>query len=208
MWGQVQGYRVIVDSFRIIPTRVGTRFFKYHRYYLLTDHPHACGDKYARHTAVRSALGSSPRVWGQVTQGTLTERICRIIPTRVGTSTQQPLHSRRYWDHPHACGDKRNLAGFGLKGWGSSPRVWGQGHSKTVSPKQSRIIPTRVGTSIIFTASGTGNEDHPHACGDKKLCNVIIRHVTGSSPRVWGQASVADIYSRLGGIIPTRVGTS
>ena len=31
----------------------------------------------------------------------------------------------------------------------------------------TRIIPTRVGTSVIVAVSGVIVKDHPHACGDK-----------------------------------------
>ena len=50
---------------------------------------------------------------------------------------------------------------------GSSPRVWGQEISVTLTGHVSRIIPTRVGTSTAtYGLSSSG---------------------AGSSPRVWGQ---------------------
>ena len=49
--------------------------------------------------------------------------------------------------------------------------------------------------------------DHPHACGDKlyKASAEIIN--PGSSPRVWGQATLYLRCSDNARIIPTRVGT-
>ena len=32
-----------------------------------------------------------------------------------------------------------------------------------------RIIPTRVGTSRLIDLEKIADEDHPHACGDKKV---------------------------------------
>ena len=51
-------------------------------------------------------------------------------------------------------------------------------------------------------------EDHPHACGDKKLNEVIASTNGGSSPRVWGQVYEAQDNAINYRIIPTRVGTS
>ena len=46
VWGQEAPLLVCNDNIRIIPTRMGTRFFKF--FYLLRkkDHPHAYGDKF------------------------------------------------------------------------------------------------------------------------------------------------------------------
>ena len=85
--------------------------------------------------------------------------------------------------------------------------MWGQVHDQASDKVSKRIIPTRVGTSIL-TASFQGHrEDHPHACGDKMQTGLTRRHSVGSSPRVWGQA-YASAREMLGiRIIPTRVGT-
>ena len=130
-------------------------------------------------------------------------------------------------DHPHACGDKNcrlnNLCG----GIGSSPRVWGQAASQNYKDHVPRIIPTRVGTRLCVISVLQANEDHPHACGDKKnttrtldtargssprVWGQVDRRadthlITGSSPRVWGQEIIDSIFNFCTGIIPTRVGT-
>ena len=112
---------------------------------------------------------------------------------------------------------------------GSSPRVWGQVDTDYNNSLANRIIPTRVGTSILIDEIGTILKDHPHACGDKSGLKVLFMIVIGSSPRVWGQGSSNHLYSQLTRdhphacgdklrncvlfsvnirIIPTRVGTS
>ena len=53
-------------------------------------------------------LGSSPRVWGQVSDKPPSVCTKRIIPTRVGTRGDRENGSTRYEDHPHACGDYYN----------------------------------------------------------------------------------------------------
>ena len=132
----------------------------------------------------------------------------RIIPTRVGTRLYCVHVQYNLQDHPHACGDKEKPTNTAEQTAGSSPRVWGQDGVRRATDRRRRIIPTRVGTRGIPTYKFTVLEDHPHACGDKAVRVVAYIIIVGSSPRVWGQGSVAfvgDVFTR---IIPTRVGTS
>ena len=118
----------------------------------LQDHPHACGDKAICSAYRHGGIGSSPRVWGQVLGVMAFKSSTRIIPTRVGTSFFHVCLSDSGEDHPHACGDKsRCQLGIMLCG-GSSPRVWGQVYHLRTSGCRcwSRIIPTRVGTSLPY----------------------------------------------------------
>ncbi len=91
---------------------------------------------------------------------------------------------------------------------GSSPRVWGQGVETYEDLEWCGIIPTRVGTSVEQQMRTALLKDHPHACGDKINGLFDYRHPQGSSPRVWGQASMRSASLLTVGIIPTRVGTS
>ena len=146
VWGQE--IKSIVEAYAagIIPTRVGTSCPIISFSTVPKDHPHACGDKMRSAASSSSALGSSPRVWGQagITPVCATSR--RIIPTRVGTSISKQTCQKSSQDHPHACGDKHiQSAGRGIRK-GSSPRVWGQ-ECITLCPITTLgIIPTRVGT--------------------------------------------------------------
>ena len=133
------------------------------------DHPHACGDKRVVSHLVNCRKGSSPRVWGQVRDKPMTVGAMRIIPTRVGTSKRYTLPAPLTKDHPHACGDKTCVLPICATVWGSSPRVWGQVESMSGASGQLRIIPTRVGTSLLHGSKHSCNKDHPHACGDKSL---------------------------------------
>ena len=85
--------------------------------------------------------------------------------------------------------------------------MWGQENTVFEEENAERIIPTRVGTSIREDEIKMLTRDHPHACGDKYFCQVRHRHVVGSSPRVWGQASWCGGSMKQRRIIPTRVGT-
>ena len=90
---------------------------------------------------------------------------------------------------------------------GSSPRVWGQELIPYIKPEHLGIIPTRVGTSYCYGTGRVFNKDHPHGCGDKKSTIGACCIHDGSSPRVWGQASITNPLYNKSGIIPTRVGT-
>ena len=152
--------------------------------------------------------GSSPRVWGQDAIYFSGSHIDRIIPTRVGTSTEGLYRNMTLQDHPHACGDKSVNFSLISSGTGSSPRVWGQVTKKMVDDLKARIIPTRVGTRKIRFPVLFFCQDHPHACGDKKLYHTLVKPRSGSSPRVWGQEVIIFSFAYIHRIIPTRVGTS
>ena len=85
VWGQATLRRVACKAFRIIPMRVGTRFWFGNQKSQAQDHPHACGDKAYFSDFQRFLLGSSPCVWGQGTTFPLEGISVRIIPMRVGT---------------------------------------------------------------------------------------------------------------------------
>ena len=93
----------------------------------------------------------------------------------------------RYWDHPHAYGDKPDTETRCVTEVGSSPRVWGQ--------------------VIVAMATLACGQDHPHAYGDKHQKMTNDQTGKGSSPRVWGQESPYTQISLLNRIIPTRMGT-
>ena len=64
-----------------------------------------------------------------------------------------------------------------------------------------------MGTSCINSRSTFSGRDHPHAYGDKFACIRFRASCSGSSPRVWGQASSKLRKKRGKRIIPTRMGT-
>ena len=132
-------------------------------------------------------VGSSPRVWGQVSTLKFPTFAKGIIPTRVGTRACALPFLQRRTDHPHACGDKQKKKTGQRKSQGSSPRVWGQEPCNRCPHLRVGIIPTRVGTRKNEWDKEPDIEDHPHACGDKGKEENRHRRFRGSSPRVWGQ---------------------
>ena len=71
-------------------------------------------------------------------------------------------------DHPHAYGDKAHTVATAPALIGSSPRVWGQAKNHRPKTRSTRIIPTRMGTRMVFNMFRANYEDHPHAYGDKE----------------------------------------
>ena len=77
---------------RIIPTRMGTSSSGSILLRQLEDHPHAYGDKNQVQRNGLQYIGSSPRVWGQVTILVAYVVWKRIIPTRMGTSDKAYIY--------------------------------------------------------------------------------------------------------------------
>ena len=86
--------------------------------------------------------------------------------------------------------------------------MWGQEVFDVIDELMDGIIPTRVGTSETHKSERLERRDHPHACGDKLETLSRRACISGSSPRVWGQAELAKSANSTNRIIPTRVGTS
>ena len=146
-------------------------------------------------------------MWGQACVAEIYFKQFRIIPTRVGTRKQSPTKAKERWDHPHACGDKKDDQYLIVSAKGSSPRVWGQVQFMGQDIVRLGIIPTRVGTRLCYACCSKQTWDHPHACGDKLLSMSLSRSAEGSSPRVWGQEARLAEEVKNERIIPTRVGT-
>ena len=138
--------------------------------------------------------GSSPRVWGQVISFVTAYGGRRIIPTRMGTRTYDGVKYRPIRDHPHAYGDKCRLGGKYRDERGSSPRVWGQVRIVNIVHTIAGIIPTRMGTSSHRQHRPYHRRDHPHAYGDKVFTSPLCVSLRGSSPRVWGQERLNELF--------------
>ena len=151
VWGQVCRYGKEVIKMRIIPTRMGTSLTLRSPYKETQDHPHAYGDKPPPFWQFILFKGSSPRVWGQETNYFMYGTRARIIPTRMGTSVDKHIVILIQQDHPHAYGDKLSGAFFQANFLGSSPRVWGRVLSSLRDFLPYRIIPMRMGTSLLIT---------------------------------------------------------
>ena len=125
----------------------------------------------------------------------------------MGTSGSSIIGDKNVRDHPHAYGDKNIVKVAVTVTVGSSPRVWGQVALVEVWYRNTRIIPTRMGTRRVVYIGKLIGKDHPHAYGDKFSAYYISALLVGSSPRVWGQVKQISAILNTSRIIPTRMGT-
>ena len=155
-----------------------------------------------------SIFGSSPRVWGALASGVLAPRGPRLIPTCVGSTSQEPPVAPCESAHPHVCGEHRR-AHYRLDyPTGSSPRVWGARTPMRVRRLSLWLIPTCVGSTHTHGATREMNTAHPHVCGEHfGLCEFLTTCV-GSSPRVWGARYSTTVIASSLRLIPTCVGST
>ena len=71
---------------RFIPTRVGNTGTQAQGANAPSVHPHACGEYMASTPPIECVTGSSPRVWGILSQALSFNDVSRFIPTRVGNT--------------------------------------------------------------------------------------------------------------------------
>ena len=69
---------------------------------------------------------------------------------------------------------------------GSSPRTWGTLPHDARGLDLDRFIPTHVGNAQWHYGPTAAHTVHPHARGERYMCNPADDDVAGSSPRTWG----------------------
>ena len=124
--GQRNVRMCVWTTVRIIPARAGPTERTLRRPQYDADHPRACGANTLLASAPVMAVGSSPRVRGQLAllnEGALDSR---IIPARAGPTTWNRNGASSRTDHPRACGANSYTVASAYLRVGSSPRVRGQ----------------------------------------------------------------------------------
>ena len=84
VWGTAFELDEIMASIRFIPTCVGNCKKHFGQFRRDAVHPHVCGELHAPKKLMKPATGSSPRVWGTVTEYRTHRFSARFIPTCVG----------------------------------------------------------------------------------------------------------------------------
>ena len=134
--------------------------------YIITVHPHVCGEHAFVRPARENLVGSSPRVWGTQIIDDDTLPSWRFIPTCVGNTWLAWSAARRCSVHPHVCGEHPTYLGHRPTIVGSSPRVWGTLLSTLFLAALSRFIPTCVGNTLTPSPESVQSPVHPHVCGE------------------------------------------
>ncbi len=186
MWGTLLAGAEAADLERFIPTHVGNTVSQFHLIAARAVHPHACGEhKYCNDISPRYD-GSSPRMWGTRNRRPGEELCIRFIPTHVGNTSLQTDSHCYPAVHPHACGEHRTEEITQRVEDGSSPRMWGTLVTDWSENAACRFIPTHVGNTTHRPAQDRAAPVHPHACGEHFCWYRTLRHMGGSSPRMWG----------------------
>ena len=149
-------------------------------------YPRACGGTSAKTGPSVNSSGLSPRVRGNLGADMGRDYDIRSIPARAGEPSR--LSCRRSWTavYPRACGgtyefDEPEVGVIGL-----SPRVRGNPHIHTHTPRSDRSIPARAGEPGETGRWGYLCRVYPRACGGTDAPLPVSLSIMGLSPRVRG----------------------
>ena len=204
--GEEASMMILAPGEGIIPAGAGRRYSFQRWLRAHWDHPRGCGEKRCGVKGQFAVEGSSPRVRGEVLERSYFHTVSGIIPAGAGRRLQPRAPVGARGDHPRGCGEKALIQSLHALIEGSSPRV--RGEDKNAFPKERRvgIIPAGAGRSILPSIPNLRERDHPRGCGEKFTFSGLVSAVSGSSPRVRGEANVGLGGQRDEGIIPAGAG--
>ena len=132
----------------------------------------------------------------------------RITPARAGKRRTRAPRTSKSRDHPRACGEKEKRWGWRTVHQGSPPRVRGKDLMPAYTSGTPGITPARAGKSEWYYWTNIPAQDHPRACGEKRIPMASWNSAAGSPPRVRGKgADCLHVVARPG-ITPARAGKS
>ena len=111
---------------RITPAHAGKTFDLTITPCTISNHPRACGENQASFSHLRLKRGSPPRMRGKRTASSAQSSYQRITPAHAGKTRKRSARSRRYADHPRACGENYLTQGQTMTAFGSPPRMRGK----------------------------------------------------------------------------------
>ena len=191
---------------RLIPARAGQTSDYTEKSRETPAHPRACGANDPGRVDKVLACGSSPRVRGKPGGAEQAGDAVRLIPARAGPTMLMLVLIAEPPAHPRACGANRRSTNYSQTVSGSSPRVRGQLHAASPTPRRCRLIPARAGPTVGSLTIILPRAAHPRACGANAFDLRFHRDVSGSSPRVRGQLRSSMTHSVAFRLIPARAG--
>ncbi len=129
-----------------------------------------------------------------------------ITPACAGKSRRKTTDRFCSRDHPRVCGEKGHGSELRGRQVGSPPRVRGKVQLLPVHHDQVGITPACAGKSLLSSAGGFHNQDHPRVCGEKTLCPGPYLKSKGSPPRMRGKERCGSGYRAPAGITPAYAG--
>ena len=111
------------------------------------DHPRVCGEHYAAMSAIKTLMGSSPRMRGarEVRDAHLSVR--GIIPAYAGSTLRAVVVAAMDRDHPRVCGEHTLRSKLNGETEGSSPRMRGAPLDDSDGSELLGIIPAYAGST-------------------------------------------------------------
>ncbi len=131
-------------------------------------HPRGCGARTGGDPMTVADDGSSPRARGQARSPAKRATPSRLIPAGAGPGARMRLPL--------------------ITMFGSSPRVRGQAATPSDHAARTRLIPAGAGPGTTAAASAPCPAAHPRGCGARLFQVERFDDLTGSPPRVRGQA--------------------
>ena len=169
--------------------------------------PRMRGTQYWRVRAV-GLHGIIPAYAGNTRAASISIWSVGIIPAYAGNTSPWPRRPANTRDHPRVCGEHTIVASVRNAPQGSSPRMRGTPMMSPSSGRMLGIIPAYAGNTSFTALHASASRDHPRVCGEHNLRKHLMRHPTGSSPRMRGTLSMPVRYVLRTGIIPAYAGNT
>ena len=111
-------------------------------------------------------------------------------------------------DHPRVCGEKLDRLSMMCSPPGSPPRVRGEAENTVFEEPEAGITPACAGRSGRTGARFSSTWDHPRVCGEKASASALAGVLSGSPPRVRGEATWLLYHDQPERITPACAGRS
>ena len=193
---------------RIIPAYAGNTCPAIRKHSPTRDHPRVCGEHALSTVLSTSSAGSSPRMRGTPTCADYEIPWRGIIPAYAGNTQDSGILRRFSRDHPRVCGEHTSRNSSRRRMTGSSPRMRGTRHRRSVRSLRAGIIPAYAGNTGWYVSRYAARRDHPRVCGEHEPLLLPKLRTLGSSPRMRGTPHPVGSGRPHPGIIPAYAGNT
>ena len=172
------------------------------------DHPRVCGEHAMVSATALAVRGSSPRMRGTQSRCRPCMRRTGIIPAYAGNTRGGSNATADIRDHPRVCGEHTSRNSSRRRMTGSSPRMRGTCHRRSVRSLRAGIIPAYAGNTGWYVSRYAARRDHPRVCGEHEPLLLPKLRTLGSSPRMRGTPHPVGSGRPHPGIIPAYAGNT
>ena len=169
-------------------------------------YPRECGGTSARDRAHWEKEGLSPRVRGNLAQGSLTPLQIRSIPASAGEPRGTCPSGIPAAVYPRECGGTSIIGRETSPMRGLSPRVRGNRARCQRCSRRWGSIPASAGEPGARSKRRCSSTVYPRECGGTSCCLPLEIRYEGLSPRVRGNHAISTPYVRGQRSIPASAG--